>query len=277
MVDSSSDPGSGSGRLGVDFPDAGSSDEFYTGYLPTAPPGIARRVRQAALLLFALTLLISLAMVFGQKGFSSAIYEFLEYREFEGVVREEPYPTLALKRPGRAGEDETSRVYLVGQGKVGADVDVAGLDGKRVKLRGSLLYQEDQTMIEVVTGSVEPLGVETGSATTMSSRETSLGRQTLQGRIIDSKCYLGIMKPGSTKPHRACAALCIAGGIPPLFLLSDQDGATAYLMLVGAEGESVNREVLSFVDEPLEISGEVARLDDLWILKADPATYRRLP
>ena len=37
---------------------------------------------------------------------------------------------------------------------------------------------------------------------------------TLKGEIIDPKCYLGAMKPGGGKTHKACAMRCIAGGIP---------------------------------------------------------------
>jgi hypothetical protein len=51
-----------------------------------------------------------------------------------------------------------------------------------------------------------------------------LGAFTLVGEIVDSKCYLGIMNPGETNPHRECAALCIGGGIPPLIIAHDADG-----------------------------------------------------
>jgi hypothetical protein len=51
-----------------------------------------------------------------------------------------------------------------------------------------------------------------------------LGAFTLVGEIVDSKCYLGIMNPGETNPHRECAALCIRGGIPPLIIAHDADG-----------------------------------------------------
>ncbi|MEM7350288.1 MAG: hypothetical protein AAF657_05750 [Acidobacteriota bacterium] len=246
-------------------------DEFYTGYLPTAPEGIARRVRQVVILLFVLTGVVALVLLAGQGGFSAGIYEFGVERAFTGVVREEPYPMLAMQRPGQSAEEPTSQIYLVAPGKFDASDDVAGLDGQEVELKGSLLYRDDQTMVEVVPGSVKPAG-----AGTVASEEQSLGTQTLIGRIVDSKCYLGIMKPGSTKPHRACATLCIAGGIPPLFLVSDAQGPAAQLLLVGPDGGSVNQEVLPYVDEPLEITGEVLRLDDLWLLKADPASYRRL-
>ncbi len=248
------------------------TDEFYTGYLPTAPDGIARHVRRWVRLLFVLTIAIALALIFAQQGFSAAVYEFLVFRDFEGVVSEEPYPTLAITRPGQAGVDATSRFYLVGPGKLGAAAEVDGLDGQQVMLRGSLLYRDDQTMVEVEPGSVAVTG--TGEA---SSSELQIGERTLVGRIVDSKCFLGIMKPGSTKPHRACATRCIAGGVPPVFVLSDAGGPVAYLMLVGADGRGVNDEVLDLVDEPLQITGKVSRLDDLWLLAADPATYRRLP
>ena len=247
-------------------------DEFYTGYLPAAPGGVARHVRRWVVLLFLLTAAAALALVFAQQGFSAAVYEFLVFRDFTGVVSEEPYPTLAVARPGRAEDAAASRFYLVGPGKHGATHELDGFDGQRVELRGSLLYRDDQTMVEVEPGSV----VEAGSGE-IGEGEQQLGRRTLIGKIVDSKCFLGIMKPGSTKPHRACAARCIAGGVPPIFVLSDAGGPAAYLMLVGADGRGVNDEVLDRVDEPLEITGEVSRLDDLWILAADPATYRRLP
>ncbi len=246
------------------------AEEFYTGYLPQAPPGIARRIRRLVIALFVLAVIVALALIAGQKGFAAAYFEFGTVRDFEGVVEETPYPTLALEGPGRAAA--TSRLYLVSPGKFGAADEVEGLDRQRVELQGSLIYRDDQTMVEVVPDSVKPAP---GTAAA-GNGEVSLGSQTLRGRIVDSKCFLGLMKPGATKPHRACATRCIAGGIPPLFVVSDRQGPAAYLVLVGADGKAVNQEVLDRVDEPLEITGEVSRLDDLLILKADPSTYHRL-
>ena len=50
----------------------------------------------------------------------------------------------------------------------------------------------------------------------------------------------------------------------------------SYLLLVSEDGRSVNREVLEFVAEPVQITGRVVRRDDLLILYADPSTYRLL-
>lgn len=250
-------------------------DEFYTGYLPTAPPGVARRVRQAVVLIFALTAAAALALVFAQRGFSSAVFEYGVVRDFEGVVHEAPHPTLEVETPPSVRAGARSRFYLVAPGKHGAGGLVAGLDGGWVRLKGTLIYRRDQTMIEIVPGSVEPMAGATAAAGSSLAGPT-LGVHTLTGRIVDAKCYLGVMKPGSTKPHRACAALCIRGGVPPIFVLSNAGGPAAYLMLVGADGRQVNAEVLPMVDEPLEITGEVVREGDLLVLRADPATYRRL-
>lgn len=254
-------------------------DELYVGYLPQAPPGVAAWVKRTVAVIFVVVVAVALVVVTSQKPFSPAVYELGKVRELEGVVRAEPYPTLEVTRPGRvegafAHPDEVasagaSRYYLVNPFKHGARV--APYDGRRVRARGSLLYRGDQTMIEWLPEQVETVG-EAGAAAT----GRSYGTHSLVGTIVDAKCYLGIMKPGSTKPHRACAARCISGGVPPLFVVRDAAGPLARLLLVGGDGRALNREVLEFVAEPLEIRGEVVRVDDLWILKAEPAAYRRL-
>ena len=103
-----------------------------------------------------------------------------------------------------------------------------------------------------------------------------LGRQTLKGEIVDSKCYLGVMNPGQLLPHRACAIRCISGGIPPVLLVRQTNGAATYLLLVSAAGRPVNQQVLDLVAEPVQITGEVERQGRLLILRADPSTYRRV-
>ena len=96
------------------------------------------------------------------------------------------------------------------------------------------------------------------------------------GEIIDSKCYFGVMKPGRGKPHRACAARCISGGVPPVLLITDRRGERRYLLLVGANGQALSTELVPLVAEPVEVEGEVVRSGDLWYLRADPAAIRRL-
>ena len=84
------------------------------------------------------------------------------------------------------------------------------------------------------------------------------------------------MNPGALTPHRACAIRCISGGIPPVLLVRQTNGAALYFLLVSRDGHPVNKQVLNIVAEPVEISGEVERQGELLILRADPSTYRRV-
>jgi hypothetical protein len=105
----------------------------------------------------------------------------------------------------------------------------------------------------------------------------SLGEHTFIGEIVDSKCFLGVMNPGQLKPHRACAVRCISGGVPPVLLVRETNGTARYLVLVSRDGKPVNKQVLNIVAEPVGIRGELVRQGQMLVLRADPATYQRLP
>ena len=250
-----------------------SSDEFYIGYAGGKTPGLSAFSRRVTLGVLALVLVVGGLLVTSMGEFSNAVFEFGVEREFEGTIAEGIVPILDVQRPGAsADEAETSSYLLVAFGKFGARDLVSDLQGHRVKLRGSLIYRDDQTMIEVVDGSLEDLGVVEGAR---SVAEVEEGTQTLVGEIVDSKCFLGVMKPGNLKPHRACAVRCISGGVPPVLLVRGADGLASYYLLLGEEGEAVNREVLSVVAEPVTVQGRVVRRGDLRFVYADPATYVR--
>jgi hypothetical protein len=248
------------------------NEDFYVGYLKRTSPHIATFISRRVAGIFLTVGIIGATVMIGQRPFGKGVFEFGTTRSFSGVVSEYPYPALLVPRPdGSEGEHRASRYLLVAFGKRGAQELVAGLDGTAVTLEGTLVFDADQTMIEVVDGSV----VAEGHAPSSPTGTISLGTMTLVGEIVDSKCYLGVMKPGSLKPHRACATRCISGGIPPVLLVSGADGVAAYLLLVGTDGRQLNKEVLDMVAEKIEITGEVERLDNHLILKAEPDTFRR--
>ena len=132
-------------------------------------------------------------------------------------------------------------------------------------------------MIEVVNDSIKSAqGFEELTRVSGMTNTVGLGRQTLVGEIVDSKCYLGVMNPGQLTPHRACAIRCISGGIPPILLVRQTNGSALHFLLVSSDGRPVNKEVLAMVAEPVQITGEVVRQGEFLILRADPATYRRI-
>jgi len=254
------------------------NDEFYVGYLPTAPRGFASRARFATTVILALATLLALVLVSSQGQFAKSEFEFGVYRDFSGVVDARPYPTLLVERPGASdAASRFSRYHLVAFGKRGAHELVSRYDGRSVRLQGSLIYRAGHTMIEIVDGSVEPLDGDPGEALRpLPGREEDLGEMTLVGEIVDTKCFLGVMKPGNLKPHKSCAVRCISGGIPPTLVVRDAGGRAEYFLLVSPDGRPVNRQVLHLVAESVEITGRVLRQGERLILKADPQMYRRL-
>src|SRR6185436_187760 len=136
--------------------------EFYVGYLPQAPPRLARRVRHLCLVLFILAIAVAILLVSGQRKFPLSVFEFQHYRQFEGSLRAQPYPTLFVERPDDSGKLPTVSAYLlVAPGKHGAAADVAGYDNQRVRLQGALIYRDGRTMIEVVPHSLARLNADT--------------------------------------------------------------------------------------------------------------------
>jgi len=249
------------------------ADEFFIGWEPKPPPGIARFVRRRAVLI----LLAAPALAFGIAGLQRTIgiARFsAEIREWRGVVVRDPVPVLVADA---ADEPGGSRVYyLVHPSKFGFDAAVAEeFHLRHVTLRGALVHRDDgQAMIEALPGSVTASG---GSASgdPLGAPE-DLGVMTLRGEIVDSKCYLGAMNPGVLKPHRACAMLCIQGGIPPILLVRGKSGGANYFLLVDENGRAVNREILDWIALPVEVEGRVERAGQLLVLRASLSSYRLL-
>jgi hypothetical protein len=250
------------------------TEEFYVGYAPRSPAGVARHTRRAVALIGACALLVAFLLAAHHRRLAAAAFEWGEARGFEGIIEEHPYPALFVERPGRTADSRRySRYHLVHVGKRGAAADVRGLEGHRVGLEGRLVYRDGETMIEIAPGTLIDRGFEPRSVQSLHARLPA----TLVGEIVDSKCFLGVMSPGELKPHRSCAARCISGGVPPVLCVRGPDGRARYVLLVGAGGEPVNQAVLSFVAEPVEIRGELETAGETQVLFADPSTYRRLP
>ena len=84
----------------------------------------------------------------------------------------------------------------------------------------------------------------------------------LVGEIVDTKCYLGAMKPGRGKPHRSCASLCIRGGIPAALLVRTETGERELIHLVDPAGRPLGPELLEWVGQPVQVVGQLRREDD---------------
>jgi len=251
------------------------NEEFYIGWEAKAAPGIGRAARHVVIAILFLTMVAAAVFAISQRLIGQSVFEWGISKPFSGILQTKPYPHLLVQRPGNAaGLPQFSTYYLVAPWKFGLNPEaLTPLSGKSVTLNGTLIYRGNQTMVET-----KPEWIRSDEkATSISLPQTvSLGKQTLLGEIVDSKCFLGVMNPGQLAPHRACAIRCISGGVPPVFLIRQKNGPATYLLLVSSDGKPVNQQVLDIVAEPVQITGEVERQGDLLILRADPATYRRV-
>jgi hypothetical protein len=271
------------------------NEPFYIGYLPAAPAGLRRWLRIVVVALFALAVALSFVLAFGFQRLPLSVFEYGQAREYVGLMRARPYPSLLV-----VNGNQIEQYLLVGSGKHSADVDAFA--GQSVRLRGSLIIRDRLRMLEIIPGSIineipskprdnpakaMPLSDESSITTSLLTTEVGnrekeaslsderLGQFTLRGEIVDSKCYLGVMNPGHKKPHRECAVRCISGGVPPLFLARDTHGQEIVLQLADAAGEPLSQAILDFVAEPIEITGQVWRTGKWLTLRAAPQTYQR--
>ena len=242
-------------------------DEFFIGWQASGPPGVMGFVKVRAFALILGALLVAAVAMTSQRPFASSNFEFGVERPFEGRLEHVPYPVLSVDRPG---SEEESHWLLTVFGKRGADEFTLPLDGHRVALRGSLIHRDNAVMVELLPDSIKDLGPGTPR-----QRSAATSVVTLDGEIVDSKCFLGLMKPGQLKPHRACATRCISGGVPPVLLVRDEQGPPTYYLLVDEDGSAVNDRVLDYVAEPVTITGQLEELGDLRILRANPEKYVR--
>jgi hypothetical protein len=195
----------------------------------------------------------------------------------EGVLAAKPYPMIRVA--DAAAPFGLRSVLIVAQGKCTSGLKLAELDGRPVKASGVLIERKDRRMLEVPLSLgkwLQPLAVSGGAAALAAPPVESLGRARLSGQIMDSKCFFGVMRPGRGKTHKACAALCIRGGIPPSFWARDTGGRESVMLMTDAAGGPLGETILPLVADPVAAEGEIVRVGDLIEFRADAADYRRL-
>lgn len=247
-------------------------DEFFVGYLPTPP-----RTKRFALAMSALALALALAAaVLGVVGSGSTGRGFGAQAQTpaEGVVgllQAHPYGVLWVP-----SEQGPSAVLLVRQGKFGLGTQFDDRDGTLVRVTGYSLEREGRRMIELAAPP-EPAELPAEQEASLRARSTtSSGTTRITGEIVDEKCWLGRMRPGAARTHRACAQLCVAGGIAPVIVGTDASGVAYAAIVVGPGGEAIGPEVLPFLAEPVAATGELVREGDLDYLRLAPMGLERL-
>lgn len=240
------------------------NEDFYVGYIPRAPRELAQWMGRIVGLVVVLAWAIAVTLALAQGPFAPATFEYGSPRTFSGTVRAFPAPSIGL--------DNGKTALLVAPGKHGAGPLISSYDLRSVDLSGTRIQRDGDLMIEVLPGTIRPVSERAAAPETW----TPVGTRELSGEIADSKCYLGVMNPGEGKVHRDCAARCISGGIPPAFIARDANGRRKLFLLTGKEGRAINHEVLSYVGEPVTISGNLFRSGERFRIEIEPKQIRRL-
>jgi hypothetical protein len=243
-------------------------DPFYVGYHPTAPEAIARRVRLNVAALALVTAGAAVLLAASQRRADPGIFEYGTVRTLHGQIQALPYPALLVPGTGLTDRGAAyTRYLLVGEGKRGADPLVAGLDGKWVDLRGTRIARPGREMLEVASHGITEAAA--GESSLVLPAPEPLGRLTLRGEIVDSKCWLGVMKPATGNVHRGCAARCLSGGIPPILMTTDDSGAVHHYLLTDSTGHQAPEWFAGMAGRTVEVTGEVMRYGDVDLMRIE--------
>ena len=211
--------------------------------------------------------------------FNSHQFEHGVQREFYGVYFNKPQPLLVLDKQS-LDEDFDPEALLVGYGKFGAasimekvQAEKGNLNGREIRVRGTLLYGDGKIVIELTNGIDAVL--DSSSKRMFPVQQTQPKPTQLMGEIIDPKCWFGAMKPAEGKVHKSCAIRCISGGIPPVLKVK-QNGNNIYYLLIANGTENFHETLLDFVAEQVEVSGDVFYQNGWNVLTTSAKNFRYL-
>jgi hypothetical protein len=195
-------------------------------------------------------------------------------RDWPGQLVRAPYPMLRT----RAIDGTPRTAYLVSSNKLGVQHRLGAAPDGPIVVRGSLIARGPNAMIAVADGGAWMRPDATQNAIGLTDwQPVDGGEARYAGEILDSKCWFGAMQPGQGKPHKACAALCIRGGLPPVFCPEGLCGSAASAPLfTDALGNPHGPELLEFVADPIVASGRIVQIGDVRQFRVNIASIKRI-
>lgn len=249
-----------------------SDDEaFFVGYLPM-PTALKRfhglLVPLAVVLVIGCAAWLAHSMTPVRARFQS------QPQMLTGLFRASPAPILWVNDAAHASG--VRGVLLVEGGKFGLRASLSeALDEHVITVAGTLLARDGLAMLELAMPPAESRLEDALLAPLAHVEAVSRGHVHLRGELVDSKCWLGRMRPGVGRTHRACAQQCVAGGIPPILVTRDASGAEIGYVLADVSDATLN-DILPLLADSVEVEGELFTIGSLWMLRLDPASLRRL-
>jgi hypothetical protein len=243
-------------------------DPFFIGWSSTVPTGLRGFLAMVSVVVLCAAAVIGLALsatIDDPGGGDWAAGD----QTLRGTITSLPYPLLHLPPTGRHPAGHA--VLLAGIGKNGAEVDPA-LAGQVVEATGAMLKRGSIDMMQVG----EDPGLRTAAGEGVVPASVQLGRWRLVGEICDGKCWTGAMRPGNGIAHKACANLCLIGGLPPVLVTTAPVAGSTFLLLADADGGPMPDRLRPLVGLRISLDGAVERRGDLLVLRVAAASARPL-
>lgn len=239
---------------------------FFVGYL-AIPASLARYYKLVIAVIILVGVALSLWIASAQQSVGLGTVELFEETSLSGYLTMEPYPVL------HQVNGSNRSVILIDRYKKSANHIVQAHANSWISLSGLIVQRGDWEMLQLLpdTQISEAKAIEG-----FMINEIDLGQVSLKGEIIDSKCFLGAMKPGGGKVHRACARLCLLGGVPPMFVAKNAQGNRFGYLLMNPDGTSASTELAEQVAIPVEISGALIQRGNFQYIKLVPNNIQLL-
>lgn len=245
-------------------------DDFFIGWARPAP-GLARFliiVTLASLLAFAGAAYLTAATQ-SDPGDGTFRWGWGELT-LTGTVSDGPYPILHVAEGphGLAGRS----LLMSRPGKNGVREGWRALIGQRVIARGIALTRGDIVMLQIRGDENGLRAADDQEPPPSLPAVEDLGTWRLTGEICDGKCYNGAMRPGTGLAHKACANLCIAGGVPAVFVATGEVEGAQYFVLGDADGNPVTETVKDWTAVLVNVTGRIEKIGPMPVIYADLAS-----
>ncbi|MEM7547386.1 MAG: hypothetical protein AAF367_17795 [Pseudomonadota bacterium] len=249
-------------------------DEFFVAFFPM-PSRLRVFLLSVSAVLIAAFAILAYAAGASQDNPGGGNFRFDFGRQtVTGVLELDPYPLLYVTE----GSEQIAAghtLMMSGAGKTGLMSRGAGLGKQMVTVSGVLLNRGDIDMLQA-RGGTDGLAAAPDATPVSVPAPVSLGRWQLAGEMCDGKCLAGAMRPGRGLAHKACANLCVIGGVPPVFVSTKPVEGSEFFLMAGPDGGPLTMEMLTHMAAFVTLEGELERRGDLIVLKVDPETVRPL-
>lgn len=241
---------------------------FFVGYLPV-PVALRKWLLVICVVFVAGLAGAGLTMGAAQDDPGPGAFRFDYGRQtVTGVIELTPYPLVRVTEGNERIKPGTT-LMLAGQGKSSVDSRAIPLEGQLAKVSGVVLQRGTLNMLQL-RGGKNGLSAVEGTAPEQDVKP--LGRWKLAGEICDGKCLAGAMRPGTGLAHKACANLCLIGGVPPVFVSSQPVDGSEFLLITGPDGTVLPPALYHQVGSYITIEGDVERRGDVLVFSVDPDT-----